>query len=51
MFIKIVQAGTITLALYALLGLNMLQTSAAAGESVEPVEVMVALKQVLVRGN
>lgn len=46
MFAKIVQATTITLALYALLGLNTLQTN-AAGQTVEPAEVIVALKQVL----
>ncbi|MGD1863280.1 MAG: hypothetical protein ACFB0D_01870 [Phormidesmis sp.] len=46
MFIKIIQATTITLALYALLGLNTLKTN-AAGETVEPAEVIVALKQAL----
>ncbi|MEM9151380.1 MAG: hypothetical protein AAGB19_13115 [Cyanobacteria bacterium P01_F01_bin.3] len=46
MLIKIVQATTITLALYALLGLNTLQTN-AAGQTVEPAEVIVALKQAL----
>ncbi|MEL6554375.1 MAG: hypothetical protein AAFQ63_13045 [Cyanobacteria bacterium J06621_11] len=52
MFVKILQASTITLVLYALLGLNnTLQTNVARGETVEPSEVIVALKQALIRGQ
>ncbi len=46
MFVKIIQATTITIALYALLGLNTLQTN-SAGQSARPSEVIVALKEVL----
>lgn len=48
MFFKVIQATTITLALYALLGLNMLQPQSAEN-TVEPSEVIVALKQALTR--
>ena len=46
MFVKMMQATTITFALYALLGLSVLQTT-AAGQTVEPAEVIVALKEAL----
>ncbi|MEM9946947.1 MAG: hypothetical protein AAF810_12895 [Cyanobacteria bacterium P01_D01_bin.36] len=46
MFVKMMQATTITFALYALLGLSVLQTN-AAGQTVEPAEVIVALKEAL----
>ncbi len=48
MLVKIMQAGAITLSLYALLGLNTVQTN-AAGETVEPAEMIVALKQALIQ--
>ena len=50
MFAKILQASVITLVLYSLLGLNnTLQANVARGETVEPAEVIVALKQALIR--
>ncbi|MGD1900233.1 MAG: hypothetical protein ACFB16_25245 [Phormidesmis sp.] len=48
MFVKLMQATTITVALYALLGLNSLPT-ASAEPAVEPAEVIVALKQAFTR--
>jgi len=48
MFFKVIQATAITLALYALLGLDTLQPQQAEN-TVEPAEVIVALKQVLTR--
>lgn len=47
MFIKIIQATTITLALYALLGLNTLENNASGTPSVEPSKMIVALRQAL----
>lgn len=47
MFTKLMQTTVITLALYALLGLNILETKADAGKKVAPSEVIVALKQAL----
>ncbi|MFK8185530.1 MAG: hypothetical protein AB8B99_19310 [Phormidesmis sp.] len=53
MFIRLMQATAITLALYGLLGLNDLQTMRADGETievaVEPPEVLVALKEALTK--
>jgi hypothetical protein len=54
MFVRLIQATAITLALYGLLGLNTLQASIATSNDtvetvVEPGEVLVALKQVLTR--
>jgi len=46
MFVKIIQATVITLALYTLLGLDALQSNATS-QTVEPGEVIVALKQAL----
>jgi len=48
MFLKVIQATAITLALYALLGLDRIQPQQAES-TVEPAEVIVALKQVLTR--
>ena len=48
MFVRLAQATTITLTLYALLGLNTLQIQTAAS-AVEPAEVIVALKEVFTR--
>ncbi|MEL6469094.1 MAG: hypothetical protein AAFQ74_05160 [Cyanobacteria bacterium J06623_4] len=47
MFSKVMQATTITLALYVLLGLNTLQPR--ANSAVEPAEVIIALKQAFTR--
>ncbi len=47
MFVKTMQASIITLALYALLGLNIVQTN-AAGKTVEPADMIVALRQALI---
>lgn len=48
MFNKILQASAITFVLYALLGLNnTLQSNIAQGETVEPTEVIVAIRQAL----
>ncbi len=55
MFVRLIQATAITLALYGLLGLNNLQASMAKSNDktdiaeavVEPGEMLVALKQVL----
>lgn len=52
MFVRLLQATTITLSLYVLLGLNALQAGNAsntADRSVETAEALVALKQVLTR--
>ncbi|MEM9087964.1 MAG: hypothetical protein AAGC93_04395 [Cyanobacteria bacterium P01_F01_bin.53] len=52
MFVRLTQATTITLALYMLLGLNTLQSSRATttvDSSVETAEVLVALKEALIR--
>jgi hypothetical protein len=54
MFVRLIQATAITLALYGLLGLNTLQTNTAKSSAtleavVEPGEVLVALKQALNR--
>ena len=51
MVTKITQAIIITLALYALLGLNTLETQTAAGRSVNPSEVIVALRQALTKAR
>ncbi|MEO0770024.1 MAG: hypothetical protein AAFY72_11440 [Cyanobacteria bacterium J06649_4] len=48
MFVKALQATTITLALYVLLGLNALQPTSTEN-TVEPAEVIVALKQAFTR--
>jgi hypothetical protein len=55
MFVRLIQATAITLALYGLLGLNNLQASMAKSNDktdiaetvVEPGEMLVALKQAL----
>ena len=54
MFARLVQATTITLALYVLLGVNDLQQTQALQSnhveaSVEPAEALVAIKQALTR--
>ena len=54
MFARLMQATTITLALYVLLGVNDLQqTKALQGNhveaTVEPAEALVAIKQALIR--
>ncbi|MGB3297128.1 MAG: hypothetical protein WBA76_02580 [Phormidesmis sp.] len=54
MFVRLIQATAITVALYGLLGLNSLQATTAAEKdatkmAVEPTEMLVALKQALVR--
>jgi hypothetical protein len=60
MFVRLVQATAITLALYGLLGLDTLQASTAQSNSItttestaeaQTSEVLVALKQALVRGE
>ena len=48
MLVKVIQATTITVALYVLLGLNALQPTATEN-TVEPAEDIVALKQALTR--
>ncbi len=53
MFVRLIQATTITMALYVLLGLSALQTQTAEGNNakvnVEPAEALVALKQAFTR--
>lgn len=55
MFIRLMQATAITLALYGLLGLNGLQSMRADSETpevaIDPPEVLVALKQALTKRN
>ncbi len=53
MFVRLIQATAITVALYGLLGLNTLQATTAekdaAKTAAEPTEMLVALKQALIR--
>ena len=54
MFVRLAQATAITVALYGLLGLNTLQATTVAKKeatktAVEPTEMLVALKQALIR--
>lgn len=54
MFVRLMQATTITLALYVLLGLSALQTKTAESgssevNSVQPSEALVAIKQAFTR--
>ncbi|MGB7083950.1 MAG: hypothetical protein WBD47_00235 [Phormidesmis sp.] len=50
MFVRLMQAMTITMALYVLLGLNTLETR-ATNSTVEPAEALVALKQALLENR
>ena len=51
MLVKLFKATTITLTMYALLGLNTLQPATTAQETVEPAEVIVALKAAIARNT
>lgn len=45
MVFKIVQAATITVVIYLLIGLNVVQTNGTADIKIEPPEALVALRQ------
>ncbi len=48
MIFKLTQAAIVTMALYLLVGFNVVETKADAGKKIEPPDALIALKQVLI---
>ena len=51
MIFKLTQAAVLTMALYLLVGFNLVETKANAGKTIDPPDALIALRQALVERN